>query len=223
VDVVGVLCRIHRDYPSPALHGEFSIIQFRVLSLNCKLQAIYAAISPGWFVTTVWGNNHFLWPSAYFWLCLPLTICLALAPRYLAKAWKFGFAPDDIDIMRYIAKMEPERDVVHDAQLGGALNGMARASALSRTESVASATHVRRSVDVRHGSRTDMSTGERVANRGFDFSTEEQGVAMRRIQTNLSERRESSRNLALHGQPRSKLSHVFSVRKGFLRRKPSEE
>ncbi|KAF8237704.1 phospholipid-translocating P-type ATPase [Tricholoma matsutake] len=186
--------------------------------------AVYNAISPGWFVTTVWGNNHFLWPSAYFWLCLPLTICLALAPRYLAKAWKFGFAPDDIDIMRYIAKMEPDRDVVRDAQLGGALKSMAAASSLSRTDSIASATYVRPSVDVRHASRTDMSTGERVVNRGFDFSTEEQGVAMRRIQTNLSERRESSRNLTLQDQPKnSKLGHVFSVRKTFLRRKLSDE
>lgn len=172
----------------------------------------------------VWGNNTFLWPSAYFWLCLPLTICLALAPRYLAKAWKFGFAPDDIDIMRYIAKMEPDRDVAHDAQLGGALKDMVRpGTSLSRrsshSESLASATFVRASVDVRHGSRTDMATGERVANRGFDFSTEEQGVAMRRIQTNLSERRASSRNLVLQDQPRRT---GFSVRRNFLRRKPSD-
>jgi len=188
--------------------------------------AIYSAISPGWFVTVVWGNNSFLWPSAYFWLCLPLTVCLALAPRYLAKAWKFGFAPDDIDIMRYIAKKEPERDIVHDAQLGGALRHVARPGTSlsrrsSRSESLASATYVRTSVDVHHGSRTDMSTGERVANRGFDFSTEEQGVAMRRIQTNLSERRASSRNLVLQDQPR-KTGHGFSVRRGFLRRKPSD-
>ena len=152
-------------------------------------------------------------------------MCLALAPRYLAKAWKFGFAPDDIDIMRYIAKKEPERDVAHDAQLGGALRYMARpGTSLSRrtshSGSVASATFVRPSVDVRHGSRTDMSTGERVANRGFDFSTEEQGVAMRRIQTNLSERRTSSRNLVLQDEPRK--THGFSVRRGFLRRKPSD-
>jgi phospholipid-translocating ATPase len=66
-----------------------------------------------------------------------------------------------------------------------------------------------------------MSTGERIPNRGFNFSTEEHGVAMRRMQTNLSERRQSSRNLALPGQPKKKLSHVFSVRKGFLRKKPS--
>jgi len=50
------------------------------------------------------------------------------------------------------------------------------------------------------GSRTDMSTGQRSVHRGFDFATEEGGVAMRRIQTNLSERRQSNRNLPLQMQ-----------------------
>ncbi|KAJ3516647.1 hypothetical protein NLJ89_g988 [Agrocybe chaxingu] len=62
--------------------------------------AVYNSISPGWFVTPVWGNNVFLFESAYYWLCLPLTICLALLPRYLLKAWRFGFYPDDIDTLR---------------------------------------------------------------------------------------------------------------------------
>jgi phospholipid-translocating ATPase len=127
--------------------------------------------------------------------------------------------------MRYIAKKEPGRDVIHDAQLGIALRDMERpVSVLSRRttrESVASAPFVRPSMDVRHTSRTDMSTGERILNHGFDFSTEEHGVAMRRMQTNLSERRQSSRHLALPREPKKKLSDVFSVRKGFLRRKPS--
>ncbi|KAF9469392.1 hypothetical protein BDZ94DRAFT_1244343 [Collybia nuda] len=190
--------------------------------------AVYSAISPGWFTTPVWGNNHFLFASAYFWLCLPLTICLALAPRYLAKAWKFGFAPDDIDIMRYIRKTDPDRDVAHDAQLGGALKALARSSSMasrrtSRTESISSA-RPRQSLDPRSASRTDMSTGVRSVHRGFDFSTEEHGVAMRRMQSNLSERRQSSRNLAPLPQSRNRrdtLSHVFSVRRGFLRRKGS--
>lgn len=129
--------------------------------------------------------------------------------------------------MRYIAKKEPWRDVAHDAQMGGALREMVRPTMAmsrrsSRTESVASAPFVRPPIDIHHGSRTDMSTGEKLVNRGFDFSTEEQGVAMRRIQTNLSERRASSRNLVLPGEPKRKLSHVFNVRRGFLRRKPSE-
>ncbi|KAG8217698.1 hypothetical protein J3R82DRAFT_5854 [Butyriboletus roseoflavus] len=46
-------------------------------------------------------------------------------------------------------------------------------------------------------SRTDMSTGVRSVHRGFDFATEEGGVAMRRMQSNLSERRQSNRHLPL--------------------------
>ncbi|EDR03224.1 uncharacterized protein LACBIDRAFT_155569, partial [Laccaria bicolor S238N-H82] len=76
--------------------------------------AVYNTISPGWIVTPVFGNNHFLFPSAYFWLSLPLTILLALLPRYLWKAWKFGFHPDDMDTVRYIHKMDPTRDLSQD-------------------------------------------------------------------------------------------------------------
>jgi phospholipid-translocating ATPase len=189
------------------------------------IQAVYNSISPGWFVTPVWGNNTFLWPSAYFWFCLPLTICLALAPRYLAKAWKFGFAPDDFDIMRYISKKEPGRDIARDAQLGGGLKAMQRpglSRRSSRTDSIVSGIGGRSSLDHRQASRTDMSTGERLMERGFDFSTEEQGVAMRRMQTSLSELRHSSRNLAAQvpqDQPKKKQHHIFSVGRGFLRRK----
>ncbi|GLB34568.1 putative cation transport ATPase (P-type) (TC 3.A.3) family, type IV subfamily protein [Lyophyllum shimeji] len=191
--------------------------------------AIYASISPGWFVTPLYGYNHILWPSAFFWFCMPLTVCIALAPRYLAKAWKFGFAPDDIDIMRYISKMEPDRDVVKDAYMArtSSMRPLGRASSSRRTSrtSLASALPARPSMDPHSGSRTDMSTGVRSVHRGFDFSTEEGGVAMQRMQTNLSERRQSSRNLALTQENTDRnrragtLGHVFSVRRGFLRKK----
>ncbi|KAG6887393.1 hypothetical protein C0992_012439 [Termitomyces sp. T32_za158] len=180
----------------------------------------------------MYGYNHFLWPSAYFWLCMPLTICLALAPRYFAKAWKFGFAPDDIDIMRYIGKTEPKRDLTKDAYISASSSArpFARPTSSRRTSrtSLASEHAPRSSFDPRNASRTDMSTGMRSVHRGFDFSTEEGGVAMQRIQTNLSERRESSRNLDVTTQQntnrnrrRGTLGHVFSVRRGFLRKKPS--
>ena len=176
-------------------------------------------------MTWVWGNNHFLFQSAYFWLCLPLTILLALLPRYIFKAWKFGFHPDDIDILRYISKKEPYRDLSRDLQSCNPLTVLRRshpASIMShtRTDSVASLPQQ----FSRTGSRTDMSTGERSVHRGFDFSTEENGVAIRRMQTNLSERRQSSRNLAdvpetetLRQRP-GRVSHVFAPR-NFLRRK----
>ncbi|TFK36361.1 hypothetical protein BDQ12DRAFT_686784 [Crucibulum laeve] len=195
--------------------------------------AIYNAISPGWFVTPIWGNNNFLFESAYYWLCLPLTVCLSLLPRYVAKAYKFGFAPDDIDTVRYIRKMEPDRDLAHDPRANSALAALQRPASLisratSRSRPASAASFAARpSYDLRSGSRTDMSTGLRSVHRGFDFSTEENGVAMRRMQTNLSERRQSSRSLATPAAPSRRrrdghgLGHVFSVRRGFLRKKPS--
>jgi phospholipid-translocating ATPase len=82
----------------------------------------------------------------------------------------------------------------------------------SRTSSVD--LNRRSSLDMRSGSRTDMATGIRSVHRGFDFAMEEGGIALVRMQTyvnfinisaisdiscvlsNLSERRQSSRNLA---------------------------
>jgi phospholipid-translocating ATPase len=157
---------------------------------------------------------------------------IALLPRYLYKAWKFGFAPDDIDILRYLYKTEPERDLAHDPSIRNPLLALKR----SRTQSMASRTRSRHSVasvaslpptrpsmDLRSASRTDMSTGLRSVHRGFDFATEENGVAMHRMQSRLSERRESSRNLATGGAPhrRGTLGHVLSVPRNFLRKKAS--
>ena len=179
-------------------------------------------------MTFVWGNNIFLFKSAYFWLCLPLTILLALLPRYIFKAWKFGFRPDDIDILRYISKKDPNRDLTRHPQTCNPLSALKRprqASMVShtRTDSVASLPH--QIIEGRSASRTDMSTGHRSVHRGFDFSTEENGVAIRRMQTNLSERRQSSRNLAdmaETGTPKPRkdtISHVLSAPRNFLRRK----
>ena len=56
-----------------------------------------------------------------------------------------------------------------------------------------------------------MSTGLVTVDRGFDFATEEHGVEMRRVQTNLSEKRSN--------KEKDKISNVLSLSKGFLRRK----
>ena len=177
-------------------------------------------------MTFVWGNNNFLFKSAYFWLCLPLTILLALLPRYIFKAWKFGFRPDDVDIFRYISKKDPNRDLSRDPQTCNPLTVLRRSSptkVYGRTGSVASLSQP--FSEGRSGSRTDMSTGQRSIHRGFDFSTEENGVAIRRMQTNLSERRQSSRNLesaletGTSQRRRDTISHVLAAPRNFLRRK----
>jgi phospholipid-translocating ATPase len=71
----------------------------------------------------------------------------------------------------------------------------------------------RRSIDNRSASRTDMSTGLRSVHRGFNFAMEENGVAMRRMQSNLSVARQSSRNLDViqEGGGRRSGSHSLNV------------
>lgn len=169
---------------------------------------------------------------------MPITVCVALLPRYVAKAWQFGFVPNDIDILRYIAKTDPHRDLARDAYLDGrGLKAMKRevptdqddalsrrtsrssyASVPPRTSNIRHPNQGSSSADVRSASRTDMSTGIRSVHRGFDFATEEGGVAMRRMQSNISSRRNLG---ATHEEktpePRKK---VFSLRKGLLKRKP---
>lgn len=123
--------------------------------------------------------------------------------------------------------MEPKRDLTRDPQTCNPLTVLRRSrptSLYGMTDSVASLSQPMN--EGRSGSRTDMSTGQRSIHRGFNFSTEENGVAIRRMQTNLSERRQSSRNLAndleAETQPhrrRDAISHVFAAPRNFLRRK----
>jgi phospholipid-translocating ATPase len=118
--------------------------------------------------------------------------------------------------------MEPNRDLTRDPQTCNPLT-VSRKPIYGRTDSVASLSQPVN--EGRSGSRTDMSTGQRSIHRGFDFSTEENGVAIRRMQTNLSERRQSSRNLAEVSETatphrrRDTISHVLAAPRNFLRRK----
>lgn len=198
-------------------------------------QAIYATISPGYAVTSLYGNNLFLFHSAYFWFCILLTFILAMTPRYLFKGWQFIFRPTDIDIMRWINRNEPYKDLSCLARSegpGSALRNMAEAQARPSMSSLTSRTTSRRSsvatleprfprpsLDIRCASRTDMATGMTSVERGFDFATEERGVAIQRMQTNLSERRETEmkrKRSILKGK--ETLSHVLSLKR--MRKKP---
>lgn len=156
--------------------------------LNWAYTAIYSIISPGWFATPVYGNDHFLFLSPYFWFSILLTVPLSLAPRYLWKSYRFIFAPDDIDILRWTRKVNKNFDFAHEANVSAI-------SRLRRQDDSRSVTLSRRSTmegerrptpSLRNASRTDMSTGLRSVHRGFDFATEESGPAMRRLQSNLS-------------------------------------
>ncbi|KAK7061656.1 phospholipid-transporting ATPase [Favolaschia claudopus] len=177
--------------------------------------AIYSIIAPGYASTVLYGNDHYVLQSALFWFSMVLTFLLAFTPRYLFKAWKFGYFPNDIDIVRWIAEKEPHRDLRHDIYVKGrGLSAMRRSRPASyasrrtsRTGSISTLEPPRMS-DVRSASQMDMATGMVSRDRGFDFAIEENGVAMRRMQSNLSERRTSNRNLAVpsDGARKGKLS-----------------
>jgi len=180
----------------------------------------------------MFGNNLLLFHSAYFWLCLPLTFILAMAPRYLFKGWQFIFHPSDIDIMRWISQRESHRDLngltpaapkadealknIHAAQAQVRSSFSSASRTASRRSNVATPEprFARPSMDIRTANRTDMSTGLTSVERGFDFATEERGVALQRIQTNLSERRESRqprKGSVLKGK--EALSHMLSLKR----------
>ncbi|KAI5116853.1 hypothetical protein M0805_006806 [Coniferiporia weirii] len=142
--------------------------------------AIYSVISPGWFYVPVFGNDHYLFHSAIFWLVLPITICFSLLPRYITKAYKENYAATDIDKLRRVRRDFPSR--LSREELLGELP--------RKRQSMAAYMGSRPSLVDRRGSRTDMATGERGVHRGFDFAQEEGGIAIQRIQTNLSERRQ---------------------------------
>lgn len=82
----------------------------------------------------------------------------------------------------------------------------------------------RPSIDVRSASRTDMSTGLVSVDRGFGFAAEDDGVAIRRIQTNLSERF-SSRNLPVSGEDakKGKRSKFLSLKRGLTKKNRQNE
>lgn len=178
----------------------------------------------------MFGNNDYLWPSAYFWFSILLTFMLAMAPRYLYRAYRFIFNPNDFDIMRWAKKLDPNRDFSRDAHAGGRLNHLKPPQRSGVSSALESAAPSRRSTfegerqgaqSLRTASRTDMSTGLRSTHRGFGFAVEEGGPAMRRLQSNLSAPRPSQTSLhnGLGATAKQKLSFA-SLRKSLKKRRP---
>ncbi|KAH9928461.1 phospholipid-translocating P-type ATPase [Epithele typhae] len=177
--------------------------------------AVYSIISPGWFSTPVFGNDHYLFRSALFWLSLPLVIIIACLPRYLWKAYRFAVNPGDMDVARWIRKQDPTHDFSKDKN--GGLAHLKRAP--TRDE-------IRNSLCQRpsafHASRTDMVTGISSVHRGFDFATEECGVAMQRMQSHLSERQMQTppREKKTRGRRKGMHMHPFSISRSIRRKRP---
>jgi phospholipid-translocating ATPase len=151
---------------------------------NTTLQALYSLIAPGWFATPVYGNDHYLFQSPIFWFGNLITILLALLPRYLYIAWTFGFRPNDLDILNWNYKYNPKMDPTRVAQLYSEPEEDAHIQEDPTTPHSATSGPVRRSS--MQASQIDMSTGMRSQSRGYSFAQEENGVAMRRMQSNLS-------------------------------------
>lgn len=166
-----------------------------------------------------------------------LAVPLALGPHYVLKAIKVLYYPDDLDMLRWLRKSHPEHDIAHDTQITGRLT-RTKSIPFDDSRSMASSAFSddnegtpRRSTqggrpsmerdprDPRLGSRTDMSTGRRApSSRGFDFSMEERGIAMQRVQSRLSERHQSRVSLPGPAEPSTKRRrgsiHLFpSLRK----------
>lgn len=71
--------------------------------------AVYSAFPPSLLRTEVYGNNTYLWPSAYYWLGMLFTILLSLLPRYLYRFYKENYYPTDIDVLAWVAKVDPKQ------------------------------------------------------------------------------------------------------------------
>jgi len=198
--------------------------------------AIYSLIAPGWFHTWVYGNDSRLFPPADFWFGVILTTLLALLPHYVIKAYKVLYHPDDIDMLRWLRKFHPEHDIAHDPMITGRLarrksipfdeRSMASSTNLSDENDRQSRRSIRNPMDPRVGSQTDMATGIRAASsRGFDFSMEERGIAMQRVQSRLSERHQS--RVSLPGQlnaeqsPKRRMQLFPSLRKSIREKRTS--
>lgn len=148
------------------------------------------------------GNNYFLFRSPIFWFSVTFVILLSLLPRYLYKAMQQTWRPTDIDILKEIQKRNPHADFSGYPIISRSTNNTMPSfdddATLNRTTTV-NAVPMQvlgetRSLSYDHPNRsmTDMSLGgERISNRGFNFAAEEGGVHLRRVQTNLSERRKS--------------------------------
>lgn len=79
--------------------------------------AVYSAIKPGWIWTYVYGNNHFLWPSAYWWFGILFTVVLSLIPHFLYKHYQEMFQPTDLQLLRFIDRRDPNHDFLADDQM----------------------------------------------------------------------------------------------------------
>ncbi|KAH9818620.1 putative aminophspholipid translocase [Melampsora americana] len=142
--------------------------------------AVYSAFKPGFLWTEVYGNNYYLWSAPYWWFGILFTVVLCLLPGYLVKYYREMYHPTDLQILRYIDRIDPEHDYKTDPQMpyirelakydnneGGAM--VIKQSTHSSVEArLAHVERTRTSISVTH----DMATGQASPSgvgRGFGF------------------------------------------------------
>lgn len=101
-------------------------------------------------------------------------------------AWTFGFHPNDLDILNWNYKLKPNMDLIHETYLRHGEEEEAREPVTPVTPYSAASGGGPLGRPSMHASQIDMSTGVRSQSRGYNFAQEENGVAMRRMQSNLS-------------------------------------
>ncbi|GJJ12412.1 hypothetical protein Clacol_006654 [Clathrus columnatus] len=136
------------------------------------------------------GLNTSAW-SGWVWFAVSIGIIIVWV--YTRQYW-----PTDIDILKEVQKVNPHIDFATHPSIGGRFQKsfMEQGEALTTVTSgidnypLQVLADRRQLMDLPNRSVTDMSLGGiQSTNRGFDFAVEEGGVHLRRIQTNLSERR----------------------------------
>ena len=176
---------------------------------------IYAAFGPNTIWSYSFGNNYYLYRSAYFWFLGPLCAIACLLPRFLWKTYRVNYRPTDIDIIRMVHKNDNKHDFVRDPYMPGRRAAEAYGIALpppgghARQSSTASAdglpeTHPLQPISSRASStHYDMLTGEARPNRGYSFSQED--VSSRPEKSKKTQRRKSIRDRLLPGTIRRTL------------------
>ncbi|EGG00267.1 putative aminophspholipid translocase [Melampsora larici-populina 98AG31] len=143
--------------------------------------AVYSAFKPSFIWTTVYGNNYYLWAAPYWWFGILFTVVLCLLPGYLVKYYREMYHPTDLEILRYIDRIDPEHDYKTDPQMpylrelskydnneGGRPMIRKQPTHSSLEPSLARVERTRTSISVTH----DMATGQASPSgvgRGFGF------------------------------------------------------
>ncbi|KAI9630517.1 hypothetical protein KEM48_013887 [Puccinia striiformis f. sp. tritici PST-130] len=134
--------------------------------------------------TASYGNNHFFWPSAYFWLGLLITVVLSLGPHYLFKYYQEMYYPNDLQILKYVHKHDPDHDFRRMSRCHTSGRTRTRRAAIigaMKSEAPSSLQPVRPEILRSRTSLThDMATGQ--------LSPMEEGSALTRLMESVNTR-----------------------------------